>query len=272
MCDFVSWISVGRKLYWLEDDMIEAKGWDFENSIGHSAIEKYYGITGIHKEGWRKIPIQIARSVNSGHMDKMAKSYGLAGVRYNNKGSINSPWWLNARKFINSIKDVKWFDNHGAIKENWKVFDTYSAARSATRSATRSVAWSAARSATESAARSATWSATRSDARSAARSAAESAAESAAWSAARLATWSAAWSATRSAAESATRSATESAAWSATESATESAAWSAAWSAAAIISEDKTAIDFFMHVWEIWKSGYGYMWDKDGIFYVYKSF
>ena len=46
MCDFVSWISVGRKLYWLEDDIIEAKELAFEDAIGHLVIEKYYGKIG----------------------------------------------------------------------------------------------------------------------------------------------------------------------------------------------------------------------------------
>jgi hypothetical protein len=195
---------MGRKLYWLEDDIIEAKELAFEDAIGHSAIEKYYGITGIHHENWQKVPVQIAKRINDGYMDKMAKCFGIAGVRYDAKGNIKNEWWLNAQKFINDIKDIKWFDNNGEIKENWKVFNTYEAA------------WSAARSAAE----------------SAARSAAESAAESAAWS----------------------------------------AAWSAARSAASIVSEDPIAIDFFNKVWDIWKSGYGYMWDKDGIFYVYKGF
>ena len=121
-------------------------------------------------------------------MDKMAKTFGVAGVRYDAKGYCKNEWWLNAQKFINGIANVKWFDNHVEVKENWKVFDTYSAA------------------------------------------------------------WSAAGSAARSAARS------------------------AAWSAAAIISEDPIAIDYFNKVWEIWKAGYGYMWDKDGIFYVYKDF
>jgi hypothetical protein len=199
-------------LYWLEDDIIEAKEMAFEDAIGHSAIEKYYGITGIHHENWQKVPVQIAKRINDGHMDKMAKCFGVASVRYDAKGNIKNEWWLNAQKFINDIKNVRWFDNHGEIKENWKIFDTYEAARSAAESAIRS--------------------------------------------AIRSARGSAAWSAARSAAESAIRSAAE----------------SAAESAASIISEDSIAIDFFNKVWEIWKSGYGYIWDNDGIFYVYKGF
>ena len=201
MCDFVSWISVGRKLYWLEDDIIEAKELAFEDAIGHLVIEKYYGIIGVHHENWQKVPVQIAKRINNGHMDKMAKCFGIAGVRYDAKGNIKNEWWLNAQKFINDIKNIKWFDNQGEIKDNWKVFDTYEVARSATRSATRSAARSAAESAARSAAESTAWS----TAWSAAWSAARSAAESTAWSAARSATWSAAestaWSAAESAAE-----------------------------------------------------------------------
>ena len=112
----------------------------FEDAIGHSAIEKYYGITGIHYENWQKVPVQITKRINDGHMDKMAKVFGVAGVRYDAKGKIKNEWWCNAQKFINDIKNVKWLDNHGEIKENWKVFDTYEAAWSAAWSAVWSVA------------------------------------------------------------------------------------------------------------------------------------
>lgn len=268
MCDFMSWIKVGKKLYWLEDDIIEAKGWALEDAIGHSAIENYYGIDGEHYENWQKVPVQIAKRINDGHMDKMARVFGIAGVRYDAKGKIKNDWWLKAQKFIKDIKDVKWFDNHGEIKENWKVFDTYEAAYSATGSATysaaESAAYSAAKLAAYSAARLAAYSAAESAARVATRLAAYPAAGSAAYSAARVATRLTAYSAAESAARVAARLTAGSAA--------ESAVRLAARSATAIVSEDPVALDFFEKVWEIWKSGYGYMWDMDGIFYVYKGF
>ena len=227
MCEFMSWISVGKKLYWFEDDIIEAKGMAFEDAIGHSVIEKYYGITGVHHESWQKVPMQIAKRINDGYMDKMARTYGVAGVRYNAKGNIKNEWWLNAQKFINSIKNVKWFDNHGKIKESWKVFDTYKDAESAIEPAAWLAAWSDAGLA----------------AKSAARLTAGSAARLTAWSNA----WSDAWSAAKLVTESVPWSITGSDAWSVSGSASELAA--------SIVSENSIAIDFFSKIWEIWELG-----------------
>ena len=44
MCEFPSWIVTPEgKSLWLTDEIIEAKGLDFEDGVGHEAIEKYYG-------------------------------------------------------------------------------------------------------------------------------------------------------------------------------------------------------------------------------------
>jgi len=54
-------------------------------------------------------------------------------------------WWLDAIDFVASLKDIKWFDNHGDIDPKWKMFDTWHAARDA--------AWNAAYGAARDAAR-----------------------------------------------------------------------------------------------------------------------
>jgi hypothetical protein len=92
MCDFFSWIEKDGKLYYLTDAMIESR-WpndEVRDKIGHSAIEKYFGIKGEHKENAIDLPIEITREINKGHMTEMAKAGGWAGVRYDEKGHINS--------------------------------------------------------------------------------------------------------------------------------------------------------------------------------------
>ena len=87
------------------------------------------------------------------------------------------------------------------------------------------------------------------------------------------------WSAARSAA----RSAAESAAWSAARSAARSAAWGAARSAArsavltttALICSDLSLapehLDYTTARMNVWRKGYGLLYDVDGILYVYES-
>ena len=100
MCDFISWIEVGKKprikRYWLEDDMIEAK-WpnaNFEDKIGHSAILDYFGEevqNGERYESFDKIPREIAVRVNAGKMRKMAVAGGYsADIRFNTLNGILS--------------------------------------------------------------------------------------------------------------------------------------------------------------------------------------
>jgi len=131
MCDFYSWIEK-KELYFLDDATIEAR-WpndDIREHIGHAAIETIFPEAkgGQHKESAVDIPAQIAREVNRGHMDKMAKAGQWGGARYDSRGHLTSKWWRDVEQFLEASKQVKWFDNHGEVKKEWKVFDTWSQA------------------------------------------------------------------------------------------------------------------------------------------------
>jgi hypothetical protein len=133
MCDFYSWIEKDKKLYFLDDATIEAR-WpndDIRDHIGHAAIEEIFPEArgGQHKESAIDVPLKIAKEINRGHMDKMAKAGQWAGARYDSRGHLISKWWRDAEQFIAAIKQVKFMDNHGIIKPEWKVFDTRDQAR-----------------------------------------------------------------------------------------------------------------------------------------------
>jgi hypothetical protein len=147
-------------------------------------------------------------------------------------------WWLDAKAFIKTLKDVKWFSNAGELPKTNKIkmFDTYSAARGA--------AWDAARDA----ARDAAWGAARDAAWGAARDAAWGAARDAAWGAARGAAWGAA----------------------------RDAAWGAALYTCAIhiasgLNVPKKHIDYAKLRWAVVTAGYGVACDVNGILYCYKK-
>jgi hypothetical protein len=150
-------------------------------------------------------------------------------------------------EFVDSLKKIKYFDMHGKLKKEWKMFygNTWSAARSAADSAAYSAAYSAAR------------------------SAARSAADSAAYSAARSAAYSAARSAARSAADSAARSAADSAAYSAADSA---ALLTRFIVISDLVKKDKKLQKHFQHAekeMEVWKRGWALLTDVNGVLYVY---
>ncbi|MCK9570943.1 hypothetical protein M0R72_18485 [Candidatus Pacearchaeota archaeon] len=150
MCDFYSWIEKGKELYFLDDATIEAR-WpndDIREHIGHAAIEEIFpeakGWT--HKESAIDIPPVIAKEINRGHMDKMARAGRWAGARYDSRGHLSSKWWRDAKQFIEAIKQVKWFDNHGKEKKGWKIFDTRDQAWDQAQYQARDQAWDQARS------------------------------------------------------------------------------------------------------------------------------
>ena len=145
MCDFYSWIEKGKELYFLDDATIEAR-WpndDIREHIGHAAIEEIFpeakGWT--HKESAIDIPPVIAKEINRGHMDKMARAGRWAGARYDSRGHLSSKWWRDAKQFIEAIKQVKWFDNHGKEKKGWKIFDTRDQALAQAQYQARDQAW-----------------------------------------------------------------------------------------------------------------------------------
>ena len=100
MCDFCSWMKKGNKVYYLTDDIIEAK-WgavlteEFQNHIGHRSIQAYFG-TEVedldHAEGVLKVPRPIARDINAGKMRKMAEASDppYQNLRYSRKGDLIS--------------------------------------------------------------------------------------------------------------------------------------------------------------------------------------
>jgi len=128
MCDWCSWIEKDSKIYYLTDDMITAK-WPhsrIEDRIGHTAIEAYYPEAkgGEHCESPTKIPPEIAVEVNKGHCNGIMKAGGWTGARYSRAGNLSSPWWLEVQKLAREVKKIKWMNNRGAIKPEWRVFDT----------------------------------------------------------------------------------------------------------------------------------------------------
>jgi hypothetical protein len=77
MCEFISWIEKDKKVYFLTDKDVEAKGWEFVDSVGHSAIEKFYGVTGKHREIPNAFPPkEVIAEFNKGHMVKLMKAWG----------------------------------------------------------------------------------------------------------------------------------------------------------------------------------------------------
>jgi hypothetical protein len=291
MCDFYSWIEKDGKLFYLDDKTIETH-WpkdDVREHIGHAAIEAIYpeAIGGQHRENAIEIPPQIAKEINRGHMNKMAKAGGWNGARYTSRGHLCSPWWKNAEQFIEAIKQTQWLDNHGKIKKEWKIFETRGAAGDAARAAARGAAgdaaWVAARDAAGVAARAAAWVAARDAAGDAAwvaaRAAARVAARDAAGDAARAAARDAAPYAARGAAGDAARDAALCAAPYAAlcaagdaADAARAAARDAALYARCLISDpglphSKHATDRL----DVWLRGYGLLCDVNGILYVYKK-
>jgi hypothetical protein len=160
-------------------------------------------------------------------------------------------WWLDAIGFVESLKNMKWFDNHGEIDPKWKMFDTWGAAWEAIRGATWGATWGAAWGVVRDAARDAAWEAIRDAARDATRGAAWDAARDAAWGATRAAAWDAAWDAARG------------------------AAWGAALKATFIVTADLKIEDkhrtFVDEMWHILAAGYGYFGMVEGVHYVYRK-
>ena len=239
MCDFYSWIEK-KELYFLDDATIEAR-WpndDIREHIGHAAIETIFPEAkgGQHKESAVDIPAQIAREVNRGHMDKMAKAGQWGGARYDSRGHLTSKWWRDVEQFLEASKQVKWFDNHGEVKKEWKVFDTWSQAWSRARAQAADQAWSQA----WSRARDQAWDQARAQAGSQARAQARDLAGSQAGSQA----WSQAWS----------------------QAGVTFALYASCLIADPGLPHSKYATDCL----DVWLQGYGLLCDINGVLYVYR--
>ena len=85
MCDFISYIKNKDGIFYLTDkEVFGSRGleMDFKNNdpIGHGAIEKYYGVTGEHKEvrdfwNTEKLPGELAKKLSS--VESFLDNWGL---------------------------------------------------------------------------------------------------------------------------------------------------------------------------------------------------
>jgi hypothetical protein len=152
---------------------------------------------------------------------------------------VKKPVWIERTEtFIESIKSVKWMDNHGKINPSWKMHDTRDSAGDSARASARD-------------------------------SARDSAGDSA---------WDSAWASAGAAARDAARAAARDAARDAAGAAAGAAAWAAAWDASLMAQMEiccdlhipakhrKHARDR----WAVWQAGYGCLCDVSGVLYVYK--
>ena len=85
MCQFPSWEIVNEKVYFLTDEEIEAKAWEFYDSIGHHAIENYYGVKGKHLEGWENLPKDFISAIVNGKCKKMMETGSVKSVEFLDK-------------------------------------------------------------------------------------------------------------------------------------------------------------------------------------------
>lgn len=138
MCDLFSWVKKDESVYFMTDEDCHAVSLghdvDWNSVVGHSALRRFFKLSGGKDvEGILKVPPALSASVNAGKCDDMAKSQGWAGIRYTKGGNINVPWW--PKKLIKEASTLKYFDNHGTEKPEWKVFSARDAAWAAARDA-----------------------------------------------------------------------------------------------------------------------------------------
>lgn len=100
MCDLFSWIDDNGKIYYLTDDMVEAKSQDLNEPIcwhdwvGHTGIKNYFGFVklskGFHKESIHTIPPVMVDDVNSGKMRNIMKAYSqrISSLKYDKEGNL----------------------------------------------------------------------------------------------------------------------------------------------------------------------------------------
>lgn len=93
MCEFPSWIQTedGEVLFLVDKDveaLIECgKITCWEDGIGHSAIEKMTGKTGLHKEQ-SGLPYEVIEAIRAGLCTKMAKAYGYDVIFWKGKHEV----------------------------------------------------------------------------------------------------------------------------------------------------------------------------------------
>ena len=114
MCEFISWIEKDGKNYWLTDKDIREKQWEFIDSVGHEAIEKYFGIEGgEHKETPLVFPPkEIVKDFQNGKMVGMMTAWGKK-LEINGKviRIKNSYGHWEERKYDKAGREVRWQDS-----------------------------------------------------------------------------------------------------------------------------------------------------------------
>jgi hypothetical protein len=88
MCDFPSWIEVGKKAVFSTDDILP-KDCNPADYVGHAGIRKLFpGTKGEDREGYPCHP-QVAKAIGAGKMRKLMLSAGIKSVAVNVKGQLH---------------------------------------------------------------------------------------------------------------------------------------------------------------------------------------
>lgn len=117
MCDFPSWIETedGKNWFLVDRDVVvgmENKKFEFwVDALGHSAIEKLFGVKGKHKEGREGLPPEFEQAIRDGKCNRMAKVDPSNAYRFVRdllpfhplEGEINGHLHLNGNTNLTSL-------------------------------------------------------------------------------------------------------------------------------------------------------------------------
>ena len=127
MCEFMSWVEKGNKVYFLTDKQIHetAKGKELQewskssdDLPGHGAIRYFYGLEqeeGINKEctdfsSPTNFPARIAKAIKGGKMRGLGTARGLL------TNKVDAKW----RSELNAV-DAKWQPEQNAVYVKWRA-------------------------------------------------------------------------------------------------------------------------------------------------------
>ena len=128
MCDFPSWIEVGKKAVFATDDILP-KDCNPADYVGHAGIRKLFPETkGVDREGY-PCHSQVAKAIMAGKMRQLMESAGYASVSVNAKGQrhrLDGPayegadgtkaWWVKDQLHRLDGPAIEWADG---TKEWW---------------------------------------------------------------------------------------------------------------------------------------------------------
>ena len=158
MCNFVSWVKKDDKIYFLTDkDLATKEGKDLikycgcmEDTMGHGAIEKYYGIKGgehLENEDLSKpasFPKEIQEAIKEGFMCEfkpealkviltpkaLNKYEGIQQLAWKKYEEIKQPAWQKyeeikqlARKEYEEIEQLAWKKYEEIEQPAWKKYE-----------------------------------------------------------------------------------------------------------------------------------------------------